>query len=376
MKTNARDPLTKYLLKRSTVVNLFFIAIVIAFGVNILAGSIPLIADINPWIVFFLGLGICFIALVTLVIRLFMGRIYNQVYKGFFVYDANKNEIVNVPRYRFSDRLRSYLEAGFLENKALKVIWNNEPLRKRKEVRTKSSKTNKAKPYERSEQKSWKIIRECAEYVLLETLSIHLTDYFNEDHFMKDQLIDLRRGDVPDVLLNNRFLELLSRPMEDRPDFVNHNEGSERHGETIAVYKSGKLYQRFNLVLPRGSKASRPSANTVRFKTEVFEMTIGIQFEGMNTVLPRNFEEYYLYIDPGHDIHTFAIMVNVEVSFRFGVFMPTARREYHKWLDSFMETVEETVSQNKFIETIGWDTAVTVIDYMASKSNVKRVQKK
>src|SRR5690606_12569583 len=33
-----------------------------------------------------------------------------------------------VHRYSYSERLAEYLEAGFFENKALKVIWNKEPL--------------------------------------------------------------------------------------------------------------------------------------------------------------------------------------------------------------------------------------------------------
>lgn len=68
--------------------------------------------------------------------------------------------------------------------------------------------------------RSAELLAEAVEYLVLDKISTHLTDYFNEESFAEQNLKVYRREDVPDILLRNRFLETFSRPTEQRPAFM------------------------------------------------------------------------------------------------------------------------------------------------------------
>ena len=53
-----------------------------------------------------------------------------------------------------------------------------------------------------------RLILEATEYFLLRMLSTHLTNYFNDEKFKEENLTKLERKDIPQVLLENRFLNL------------------------------------------------------------------------------------------------------------------------------------------------------------------------
>ena len=82
--------------------------------------------------------------------------------------------------------------------------------------------------------KGHQLIIEATEYYVLEKLSSHLTDYFNRPHFDEQELHTFARNDIPDVLLSNRFLELFSKPMEDRPLFSTEDSPPHQKGRGVS----------------------------------------------------------------------------------------------------------------------------------------------
>jgi hypothetical protein len=215
------------------------------------------------------------------------------------------------------------------------------------------------------------LICEAIEYYVLNELSMHLTGYFNDKKFKKENLKEFERNDVPEVLLRNRFMELFSKPMEERPHFVDQSFEKKAYGETVLAFSGGALFEKFQLVLPERSIVRRLEENKIQIETARFFIDIVVDFKGINTYVSRSFEEYYLSLGNWQDINAFMIHVDIQVSFKFGRLLSRTGWEYYQWVDSFLEKMDKSLSKDTFFKTIGWNLAVTVIDCMKNLFMVK-----
>jgi hypothetical protein len=388
MHNPRRGFLSEILSGRTNLIEIIVVAILIALGVNLIADGLVIHAKLAPLTSVILGLIVSLISILYLVVRALGHRTRSRSYAGFFVYDRKKNEVVDVPRYDFSEDLSRNLKAAFLENKALKLIWDREPLRAPRDVEMEEAKSkSKKEMLERWRAirglHSSKLIREATEYYVLDLLSTHLTDYFNDEKFRAENLKEFQRNDVPDVLLRNRFLELFSKPMENRPAFVKDFFDDKDHARTTLAYLGGAIYKRFDLVLPKESIVNRVGENSIEIETKRFVIRITVGFEGLGTYIPSEFLKHYLCIDdPFEEVVEYCVGVDVHVLFKFGALLSGTGWEYYQWIDSFLEVLDERISENTFFKTIGWNNAMTVIECLKDKArtkepkNTKRSRKK
>jgi hypothetical protein len=357
MREIRKGPLSDFLLGRTSLIELMLVAIFISFGVSTIAGSITLFKWFNPEYGILIGVVLCILSLIYLFFRAFGNRTKNQRFDGFFVYSKKDNTLVEIPRYRFADSVRDDLNSAFAENSALKLIWDKEP------INTFLSYDKKKKQWVKKEPRAAKLLKEAVEYYLLEKLSIHLTDYYNNGNFREKDIYEFQRSQIPDVLLSNRFLELFSKSMDERPMFAERNINDNNFiGETVMAFgKNGATYQKFDLVLPRKSKVTRIKENQIEIKTRRFTMVLSVDFDGTNTVLPRGFEKYYLLRERFDDAS--AYKVHIDVSIKFNLFSIFSMRSWghYKWVDSFLKVLDESISQEKFFEMINWENVLTLI---------------
>lgn len=360
MRKSGNGVLSEILSGRTNLIEVIIVVIFAALGINLVTDGLILHTGLTPLASVVLGLVVCLISIFYFVARVFGRRTRFRCYEGFFIYHKKNNKVMPVPRYDFSEDLSQYLKAAFFENKALKSIWEKEPLRDvflQKKLRT------------------FKLIREATEYFVLSKFSTHLTDYFNDDKFRKENLKEFQRNDVPDVLLKNRFLELFSKPMEDRPPFVDKSLDKKGDGKTVAAYIDGAIYERFDLVLPKESVVRRVSENKVAIETKRFIINIAVRFDGVNAYIPLDFEEHYLSVDdPIKNILEFCFFVDVQVFFKFGALLSRTGWGYYQWIDSFLEVLDKSISQSAFFESIGWNTAMTVIKCLTAKPKTKELK--
>lgn len=346
MKRSKRGPLREFLLGRTSLFELFIVAILVSFGINIIGGSLLFLDNYKPAFGIILGIIILLLSLVYLSVKSIKAMNRREKISGFIVYDETEDKILNVYRYELAESLCRNIKALFTENPALKHIWSLDKL-----------KTNNCK-----ESKSVKILNELLEYFVLEQLSIHLTDYFNKELFNENELYTFKREEIPDVLLSNRVLELFSKPMEDRPMFIDEiNETNTTIGEIVSYCSdSGASYQKFDLVLPRKSKISRGDNNSLQIQTNRFKMDITINFDGRHTFIAPGFITHYLDEDI-FNISTFNVDIMVNVKLNFKSLFTIKGWEYYKWLDTFMNELEESISQRSFLNTIDWESNLTLI---------------
>lgn len=249
-----------------------------------------------------------------------------------------------MPGYEFSEEIHSYIKSAFGENPALKNIWKKEP--------------------DISKQKSAQLVLEAVQYFLLSRLSTHLIDYFAAEEFKKANLKKYERKDIPEILLNNRFLELFSRPMEERPAFMdddNHEDSEEPDDIVYASGLKGAIYDRFELVLPQKSSIRKLENNKIEIETENLKISMVVQFEGFNSQLPMMFEEYYLGINDSNEYSVYQLDIGIDVQMKLKSVFSSVGREYYQWVESYLDIIEEEVSKDAFFERINWENVRVIL---------------
>ena len=244
-------------------------------------------------------------------------------------------------------------EALTAENKALARAWSDTSL---------SGFNITDKSVRRQASEAAKLAQQAVEYFVLNKFSLHLSAHFENNPRVSDEEIQrIRRQDVPSVLLDNRFLELFSKPMREREAFMPPGgQTNPLHDRNVvwATGKDGAIYSHFEMILPAGATITRIAPASVRVRTERLSMQIDVGFEGFGAVLPARFPEFYLGARFG-DINSYAVNLHIDVKFAWwALFTPTGW-EYYRWLDSFVEEMSKAFSFDRFVADIGWHAALT-----------------
>jgi len=291
------------------------------------------------------------------------------------------------------------MKAVFLENEALKKYWeddfqtkksNDEEESKEKPANDKIENQNKEVAYysivridrkedeQKKEKKSDVVLEEAIEHVMIDQLSTHLSTFFN-DYSNEDQLItELTRKDIPDILLKNRIINLLSTPFEDRAIFVKAGMADKppKEGEIVSIFGSdGSKYERFDLVLPKGSKVSRPKRCSLEIDNNRINFKIELKNEGFRSTLPHGFEYNYLGVV---DRDLVVRKIDIVLTYRIKPLslLYSSRWNYHDWIDSFADRLEEFASVDRFVKRINWDSALTSIITINQRNKIIRAREK
>ena len=347
-------------IKRRNFIELIIVVVLIALGVNFISGSILALTNVYLFIII-IGILLCITSILYLAVRFLGIRTSSCSFEAFLIYDRNKNEIISVPRYNFSEEIKFYLRAVFLENPALKTIWEKDSLKKWKEQMFKEPSEGEKNVYKIRPSKSAQLISEATEYFILDELSTHLTDYFHSLNLKTKNLKEYCREDIPQVLLSNRFLEIFSRSMEDRPHFVKEGLQRDENEDVSRVYAGGTMYDKFILILPKKSKVRRPEKNIVEINTKKLKMFIAVDFIGFNINVPEGFMSYYLGIKDWRDIEIFMLDISANVTMKLRALFSKAGWEYYRWVDSFLKKIEENVALRAFFNQIGWEAVYTTL---------------
>ena len=116
-------------------VKMFFItAIFLVVGINLISSYISnylVSSEKNSIKLIIIGFFLCVPSVLYFVKNLLNKRKKYRSYEAFIVYDTRKNEIIPVPRYKFSEGIWDYINGVFVENPAFKEIWDRKPLKDR-----------------------------------------------------------------------------------------------------------------------------------------------------------------------------------------------------------------------------------------------------
>lgn len=328
------------------LVELIIATIILGIGLEFIASSLQEIFGLPSRTLLVVGLTVVTICSVFIILQVLGNNQYEETIDGFFVYKKAENTVIEIERYHYGRDLSMYLSAAFSENPAFKSMWEKEKL----------SDIHKRLP---QDTESRRFIVEATEYFLLERLSTHLGDYFNQREVDSVSLTEFGREDVPDVLLKNRFMELFSRPIGERAVFLPHD--SESHTNTIMMGGKNAFFSRFDLTLPAGSKVRRVGSGAVEIETNRLTLRFSIHFSGMGSVLPRRFDRYYLREGDFSNLSTYKVKIKAAVELKRYALFTRSGWEMYYWSESFIDSFRERFSKDFFFEKIGWEHIQTLL---------------
>lgn len=361
MKTTRRF-VEEMLSGRTALLELLLAGFLLALSVEFMSASgLEMFSVPEDW------LPLAGLLLAVITILLFFWRFSRSVgvqtvsLEGFLIYLKKSNTFVRIPRYTYGFLIHQYLQSAFTENSALKTLWNKEPL------------WNKGSLVEQNTE-SMKLVHEATEYFLLTYLSIHLTDYFNDIKFGKNRLKEYYRDNIPDILLKNRFMELFSRPMDQRPHFVDDLPLPPYLGTIVSSGRGGARYERFNLILPRNSTITRNDDGTIKIETSKFVLNFLVDFSTVGTNLPHKFEEFYLGLKDLDEYYVYEVGIKIHTIFKILSLFSWSGWEYNKWIDSFINYLDLNFSKEQFIKDLNWSTVLTLIEVINIGESNKGLQ--
>ena len=182
-----------------------------------------------------------------------------------FVTDYD-GKLIPIERYKAETSLISDLASVFSENKAYEHIWNKsfkiEPPKKIVEggdgfISISQVEEKDIEKLMKRDRKGFELMTEAIEYTFLDWLSYNQELYFSSFEDDKN-LVVLRRENIPEFLLRNRIIEVLSRPIEQREKFIDHLDDVTRLEDVHFLRgDDDAVYEKFELKLPKHSTLTK-----------------------------------------------------------------------------------------------------------------------
>jgi hypothetical protein len=347
---------------RARTLELLVAALVLGVGVNLLAGYVE--KKLSAAHAFEVGVLLSLTAVIYLTARALWPRARSRAFEGFVLYDVDENALLELPwDYPLGSSVARYLAAAFAENPALRQPWERAPL---------SLPFRPPHDHNADTAGSRELLRQATEYFVISNLSYRLVDYYAILDADDDELVTLTHTDIPDVLLQNRFLKLFAEPMEDRAAFVQDAERRAEMpgiGETwVGMSSGGALYERFELVLPKGSTVRRLESHKVRVETPRLSLVLTTTVTGSNVGLPSDYEAYLglgaSVTEEGVTTAGFALQIQVRiVPKRLRLLAPRGWK-YYRWVDGWLDDLDRCASQDRYFRDIGYSTAHTAFEFI------------
>lgn len=369
MKEN--NLLAEILNGKKELVRLFVIATVLAFSVGALASLFAAQTILPEWSVITIAALLILISFGLLARDLASSLSFEEEFEGVIFLDPDRNEILSVRDYVFSEKLQKTLLAVKAENKSIYSEWEKSPLVQRpksKEPMAKSTNDDvsdrptyisifKVTVDEKSETPplAARLLEEAASFVLIEELSLHLSTYFNDsknDSYIKEY----KREDIPSFLLKNRVLNLLSTPIEHRDIFLNAFPDSAKRpqGELCSIWGSdGSMYSRFDLVLPHGTIIQHSDVGSVKIETKRLSIELTAKHSRSGAVVGNAFLANYVGVAP-RSIECRKLPISLKCRIKPASLFSSNGWQYYQWLDSFRDRLRKSMDFPTFQNDIHW----------------------
>lgn len=331
---------------KTNLLEVLVIAVIVALGVNVFSAGLVGFFDLPHSNTLIIGILLIFIGSLLLIKNIKPINSGEFAFEAAICVDKESKELIPIEGYLFAEEISKFVTAICTENKAIHKLWTDDPIGSG--ISFDDGKHVLKKP------KSNLLLIEAVEYFVLRSLSLHLNSYFIKNELSSDgELITLERKNIPSVLLENRYLDLFSKPMEEREAFIKHGNGPV-HGKVVyALGKGGVIFDHFDLMLPKGSSVTREKNSSISIKTDRFTLNIHPHFDGMGSNFPQKFKPLYLGKDFS-SVSTFGVKLIITVEFSVRTLLTTKGWNYYWWLDSFLERVDESFSKKSFLEKISW----------------------
>lgn len=330
-------PLSEIKTRRSHLFKDFLLVAVLSSGISLVANAIS--KDVSFYYALIPGLVCILLVAIIYIIDYFSNRSYETKIDTLFITDK-ENHVIPINRFDFSEDLFCAFQSVLSENKTYESLWEDA-------FSHGIAQGNNSKAF----------VVEFMEYLFIRMISLELNTYFTNVDSEAIEVIG--RDQIPELLIKNRVIEMISKPYEEREKFqkvIN----KEEHSKGVVVYMGGEdgaLFEKLEIELPRKSKIFK-NGNSLVIKNRNFNILFEAVFEGYSGVAPSYFEEFYL----GHSLRdTNCYLVNLKMGIQLKpLFLFSMRdRRYLGWLDQISDAFIQYFSFDSFLQRIGYENAVT-----------------
>lgn len=375
---------------RSGVIELTVVAVLLAIAVNLVASGLTLWLGLPFSSIVGAGLGA--VVIIGVALAQLGPRQETVMFRGFV--PVHDGELVRVENYRLANNVEQAIRAVRAENKALDLQWKVGPI-----VKPFDAEKPDANRLELNGGAA-RLLREALEYVFLDLLSLHLGDYFSRDPVLSKQTKELVREDLLNLLPNNRVLDALSRPIEERLPLVDRTSpsGSEdsakshriqitRRTETengvedtiVSVFAGDFMYSRFDLSVPADVTVKRIAPGHIRLDGKSMQTDLRVEFNGFGYPLDQAFIAGYMVKNPRDFASNRGQCWSVGLTFSSkirwrGILSPRSWR-MQRWAEAFIEEVGVKVDGRTFLESIGWKTVAALIHTQRGLTTRKAIER-
>jgi hypothetical protein len=373
MEDHHLKPISQVLSSRQGFLQLVLIGVLLALATNILATIITTKA--NWFSAMAVGILLLIIVCVYAVQSAMAARVIRRSFTAALVLSEDDLQPQTTEIYEFSGDMARILKAVFYENKAFADAWQREPVTKYWDLDARQATAMRV-----SKEGGLKLLHEALETWLMQELSTQLIDYY--DHLDKSEQYTAKfeRQHVPSLLLENRVLNLLSTPVIDRAAFVEPSNAAkqptnepESKGVVYAQFGPGDaIYERFELVLPKGSMLSRHPSGALTIDTPRLQLSLRAKHEGYTASLPFRFISRYYGLDP---MKAAILLIQFEVTGRIkllGMLHGQGWHLYH-WVDSFVDKIEKAASIKAMLTRIQWPSIEALLIASEKSSEVSEI---
>jgi hypothetical protein len=341
--------------------DLLVTSILLAIAIDIFAGNIAAFIGLTELEALILGCLVGFVAVAIFVWRLFSQREHTRSLNGFLIHyiverekfgkggrtwqergkgDLEVNEIVDVSRYHYSSYAQKLLKAG-RGTVAIDEDWNK---------------------WAYDEVKTKELLKEITIAYVLYELSNHRRNHFTDKDSNKGILKEYKPrelGNIGNIAGVSNFLSPFLR-----------QEHCTREAGTTDVLDLPDIRCSAN------DKYGKESAD-FEIVTKKMRVQVSVNLGLHTTGLPPNFEYLYLGIkeQPNASMRTYQVRIDFSISFRRRVFFsPPDGWKYYRWIDSFLDELNQKFSKDAFFERIGWETALTAIEGVVNHAKMERIR--
>lgn len=360
----------------------FILVAILSVGLALIANALSnCFKDYNLYI-FLGGLLLVLIVIADSIYRFYKRKSFVLQTESILVLDK-KGDIIHIPFFRFHNDMEEALNSVFTENKALRKIWDQSFYKelntdKVENINKDEKEVTKQKPIIRivkiddSEMKrntkGYPLVIEATEFLFLNWLSKKLETYFQDDEIKKSLLV-LNRKNIPQILLENRIIDIISKPCEEREQFVDIVDEDTKEDIYFMNSKNGVIFQKFEIILPQKS-SMKMEEKSLLIQNRNFNIALSTDFSGVNAVLPHMFERAYLG-ENFSDTNVYQINIRLEVNLNPFFFLFWKDWKYLRWIDIIADEFENYFSFDRFVEKIGYNQTLTSLVVLKNMRNKK-----
>jgi hypothetical protein len=96
------------------------------------------------------------------------------------------------------------------------------------------------------------------------------------------------------------------------------------------------------------------------------------EFPGNKSILPHEFMRLIVGIKNPLDVEAYTVLFSIKVLIKVRSLLTRSGWDYYQWVDSFLESFRESVSQEDYFKRINWDSALTILNIIECQQGKKK----